>query len=314
MQKLLLVIGLGRFFALPATVCGVLLGVALGGYWGWSALWITLSATFLMAYAHTFNTFLDYAWTGLDKGTEEERSRGKVYTKGQQVIAAGKMSAGIVLLVGLIYAVISVVFLGFSIFTLPDATATSGWIFAVLWFVTSLCTFFYSWGKLHFLCETALGLGFGPFAVMLGMATQPHPDFLRAFLAGMPFLVIWGFAAEFVDQAIDAEPNLPRGLKNLGAMAWKNYVSIPLFTGFLFAMAYIVQMALILGGVIAPLTGLSLVAFPLVAYGLVMLCDRKDRLDPRQMPSFEFSKVGVMLLLLAVFVHMAGFLAGQILG
>lgn len=162
-------------------------------------------------------------------------------------------------------------------------------------------TFWYSWGKLHYQCELALGVGFGPIACMMGMASQPNPDFLVAFLAGIPFLILWGFAAEFVDQAIDAEPNWPRGLRNLGALAWKNNISIPLFVGILFIMAYIAQVFLIVGGVLAPLTGLSLVAFPLIAYGLVIMGN-------------ELNKTGIMLLLLACFVHMVAFTAGQIVG
>ncbi|TET17994.1 MAG: hypothetical protein E3J81_01045, partial [Dehalococcoidia bacterium] len=77
-------IGLGRFFALPIVVCSVLLGVALGGHWSWLSAMVALGAIFQMAYAHSFNTLLDFEWTGFDRGAEEERSKGKVYTHGQQ--------------------------------------------------------------------------------------------------------------------------------------------------------------------------------------------------------------------------------------
>ncbi|MBA7684072.1 hypothetical protein ES703_92462 [subsurface metagenome] len=287
-------IGLGRFFALPACVCAVLLGIALGGHWSWLSAMVVLGAIFQMAYAHSFNTLLDYSWTGLDKGTEEERSRGKVYTKAQQPIAAGILTPKEVLANGLIYLAISAIFIGIV------AWKVSPLIWAI-WGVTALCTFWYSYGKLHYQCELALGMGFGPFAVMIGMASQPNPDFLAAFLAGIPFLILWGFAAEFVDQATDAEPNWPRGLRNLGALAWKNNVSVPLFTGFLFSMAYLAQFALVAGGILAPLTGLSLIAFPLIAYGLLIMGN-------------DFNKKGIVLLLLAIFVHMVAFTIGQIVG
>lgn len=287
-------VGLGRFFALPCVVCAVLLGCTLGGSLSWLSAMVVLAAIFQMAYSHSFNTLLDYSWTGFDKGTEEERSKGKVYTKGQQAIAAGKLVPRAVLINGLVYLAISAVFIGIV------AWKVSLIIWA-LWAVASLVTFWYSWGKLHYQCELALGIGFGPLAVMLGMASQPNPDFLLAFLAGIPFLILWGFAAEFVDQATDAEPNWPRGLRNLGALAWKNNVSVPLFTGFLFIIAYLAQMALIVGGVLAPLTGLSFIAFPLIAYGLLIMGN-------------EFNKMGIMLLLLSVFVHMIAFLIGQAIG
>lgn len=287
-------IGLGRFFALPAAACAVLLGIALGGHWSWLSVMVVLAAVFEMAYAHSFNTLLDYSWTGLDKGAEDERSKGKVYTKAQQPIAAGKLTPKAVLANGLVYLAISAVFVGIV------AVKVSPVIWAI-WALGALMTFWYSWGKLHYQCELALGVGFGPVACMMGMASQPNPDFLLAFLAGIPFLILWGFAAEFVDQATDAEPNWPRGLRNLGALAWKNNVSIPLFVSFLFIMAYVAQMFLIIGGVLAPLTGLSLVAFPTIAYGLLIMGN-------------DFNRVGIILLLLSAFIHMVAFTAGQIIG
>lgn len=287
-------IGLGRFFALPAALCAVLLGVALGGHWSWLTVMVCLAATFQMAYSHSFNTLLDYSWTKFDKGREEERSRPKAYTKGQQAIAAGGLSPRGVLINGLVYLAISAAF-----------TAVVSWqvspIIWAIWAATSLVTFWYSYGKLHYQCELALGIGFGPLAVMLGMASQPNPNFLVALLAGIPFLILWGFAAEFVDQAIDAEPNYPRGLRNLGALAWKNNISVPLFTAFLFTVAYLAQLFLIAAGILAPLTSLSLIAFPLTAYGLLILGN-------------NFNKKGVLILLLGVFIHMIALLIGQILG
>jgi len=293
-EKIKTHIGLGRFFALPCAVCAVLLGCTLGGNLSWLSAMVALAAVFQMAYSHSFNTLLDYSWTGFDRGVEEERSRGKVYTKGQQAIAAGRLSSRGVLINGLVYLAISAIFVAVVAWKVAP-------IIWAIWAGGALITFWYSWGKLHYQCELALGIGFGPLACMLGMASQPNPDFLLAFLAGIPFLIIWGFAAEFVDQAIDAEPNWPRGLRNLGALAWRNNVSVPLFVSFLFIMGYLAQAFLILGGVLVPLTGLSLVAFPFVAYGLLIMGN-------------HFNKGGIMLLLLAAFIHMVGFTAGQIVG
>lgn len=245
---------LGRFFALPVAVGAVLLGIALGGNWSWLSAMVALGAIFQMAFAHSFNTLLDYSWTGFDKGTEEERSKGKVYTKGQQAIAAGIMSPREVLVNGLVYLAISAVFIGIVAWQVSP-------VIWVIWGVMALMTFGYSWGKLHWSCEFFLGLGFGPLAVMLGMASQPNPDFLLAFLAGIPVLILFGYGAETMDQYTDAEPNWPRGLRNLGALVWKNNVSISMFIVWLLSATFLSQLFLIAGGVLHPLTALSLITF-----------------------------------------------------
>lgn len=247
-------IGLGRFFALPVAGCAVLLGVALGGHWSWLSAMVALGATFQMAYAHSFNTLLDYCWTGLDKGEEKERSQGKLYTKGQQVIAAGIMGPGEVLLNGLVYLAISAAFIGVV------AWKVSAVIWPI-WAVMSLMTFWYSWGKLHYQCELALGIGFGPLAVMIGMASQPHPDFLLAFLAGIPILVLWGYGAETMDQFVDAAPNWSRGLRNFGALVWINEVSISTFLTWMLCITFISQFILIAAGLVHSLTALTLITF-----------------------------------------------------
>lgn len=285
---------LPRWFALPAAACAVALGCILGGVPGWLIAVAIVCGAFLMAGAHSFNSFLDKEWTHFDEGLVGERSKEKVYTEGQNVIMAGLVSSREVLINALSWYVLSAgVAVVISIYGSP-------WVW-LPWTLTALCTFFYSWGKMHYLCETALGLGFGSFAVMLGICGSPKPDLLIAFLAGLPFLVLWGFMAEFVDQATDAEPNWGKGLRNLGSLAWKNNVSVPLFTGFLLAMAYLVQIALIAGGTLVPMTALSLVAFPLLAYGLLIMGN-------------DFNKKGIVILLLAIFVHMIAFTVGQAVG
>jgi len=286
-------IGLGRFFALPAAVCAVLLGIALGGNWSWLSAMVVLAAIFEMAYAHSFNTWLDYSWTGFDKGTEEERSKGKVYTKAQQPIAAGILTPKEVVANGLVYLAISAIFVGIVAWQVSP-------VIWVIWVVTALCTFWYSWGKLHYQCEMALGVGFGPFAVMLGMASQPSPDFLLAFLAGIPFLILWGYGAETIDQWSDAEPNWPRGLRNWGALLWKNNVSISMFLVWLLVITFLSQLFLIAGGVLAPLTAISLISFIPLSFCLLYL--ERDL------------KVGVLWGLGGIFVHMLLLVVGQIVG
>jgi len=286
-------IGLGRFFALPCAVCSVLLGVALGGHWTWLSAMVVFGAIFQMAYSHSFNTLLDYSWTGFDKGTEEERSKGKVYTKGQQAIAAGKLSPRGVLINGLVYLAISAVFIGIV------AWKVSALIWAV-WGAGALCTFWYSWGKLHYQCELALGIGFGPLACMMGMASQPNPDFLLAFLASMPFLILWGYGAESLDQYVDADVNWARGLRNFGALLWKNNVSMTAFFCWLLSLTFLSQLFLIIGGVLAPLTGIALATF--IPFSFCLLYIEKDQ------------KKGIIWGLGGIFLYSALLVVGQIIG
>lgn len=286
-------IGLGRFFALPVAVFSVLLGIALGGNWSWLSAMVCLGASFEMAYAHSFNTLLDYSWTGFDKGTEQERSRGKVYTEGQQAIAAGKMSPREVLANGLGYLAVSAIFIGIV------AWKVSPVIWAV-WGVTALVTFLYSWGKLHYQCELALGIGFGPLAVMMGMASQPNPDFVLAFLAGIPVLILWGFGAETMDQYTDAEPNWPRGLRNIGALVWKNNASIATVVSWLIVITYLSQLALIFCGVLHPLTLISFITFLPFLLCMVLLDERP--------------KVGILWGLAGIYLYGVLLFVGQAAG
>lgn len=286
-------LGLGRFFALPACVCAVLLGCTLGGSLSWLSAMVVLAAIFEMAYAHSFNTLLDYSWIGFDKGVEEERSKGKVYTKAQQPIAAGKLTPRGVLVNGLVYLAISAIFVGIVAWKISP-------VIWAIWAGTALCTFWYSWGKLHWNCELALGTGFGPLAVMLGMASQPNPDFLTAFLAGIPFLILWGYGAETIDQWTDAEPNWPRGLRNCGALVWRNNISISMFLAWLVVITFLSQLFLIASGVLAPLTALSLISF--LPFSFCLLYLEKDL------------KIGVLWGLGAIFLHMILLTVGQIVG
>ncbi|MDO9333791.1 MAG: prenyltransferase [Dehalococcoidales bacterium] len=299
---------LPRWFGLPAAVCAVLLGVALGGHWGWLTAMVTLSAIFQMAYAHTFNALLDYSWTGLDRGAKEERSQGKPYTFGQQVIADGILTPREVFAAGLAYLAISA---GFA--------AVVSWkvspIIWAIWVPLALCTFLYSYGKLHYFCEAALGLGFGPLAVMLGASAAHHPDFKDAFLAGLPFALLFGYAAEIADQWLDAEPNIPKGLKNIGALLYRKdprdrYLAPVL--GLFFSLAYICQLGLVLSHVLEAETCLSLWALP---FFVLCLSTISHDLGVTQCTArSSLGKVGIFMGLGGIFIFMTLLLVGQIVG
>lgn len=293
-QKLMAhLITLPRWFALPAVVTSVLLGCILGGELNYLSVIVCFTALFLMAGAHSWNSYLDKEWTHFDEGAVEERSKEKTYTIGQSVIAKGILAPRMVAVNATIWYIIS------AVLTAVIAIKVSPIIWAI-WVPAALCTVFYSWGKLHNMAETALGLGFGPFAVMLGMATQSNPNFLTAFLAGLPLFFVWGWTAEFVDQAIDAEHNWPRGLRNLGAYAWKNNISVPLLTLILLMFGYMIQAGLVIGGILAPMTFLTFIAFPIACYAVVILGD-------------DFNKKGLIIGLFAALVYTIALPVGQLI-
>lgn len=287
---------LPRWFGAPPAMAAVALGCLLAddigdGISGWLMVVAVLSGLFLMAWAHSMNTFLDYCWTKLDQGMEDERSKPKSYTVGQQVIADGTMKPREVFLNALTWLIISA---GLAVIIHIEG---SPWVW-LPWALVALCTFWYSWGKLHYQCELALGFGFGSFAVMFGMTTAENPELWDAFLAGVPFLIIFGFAAEVVDQAFDADANWERGLRNLGAYCYANNVSVVQTTAWLIAMGYISQVAMITLGILAPESMMTLWTMPLIVYGLVVMGEK-------------FNKVGVLMLLGAVFAFNILLVVGQ---
>ena len=80
---------LPRWFALPVFAAPAILGGLLSGGMTFNS-WLGVIGTMLvMAGGHSFNSFLDYSWTGLDRGEATERSAEKDYAGGQSVIAAG---------------------------------------------------------------------------------------------------------------------------------------------------------------------------------------------------------------------------------
>ena len=132
------------------------------------------------------------------------------------------------------------------------------------------------------------------------MASQPNPDYLLAFLAGIPILIIWGYGAETMDQFIDAEPNWPRGLRNFGALVWKNKVSISMFIVWLLCATFLSQLFLIAAGVLRPLTALSLITFIPFSFCLIFL-----EMKP---------KVGIIWGLGGIYLYALLLFLGEVLG
>ncbi|GAI71085.1 unnamed protein product, partial [marine sediment metagenome] len=105
-----------------------------------------------MAGSHSFNSFLDYSWTGLDKGEVEDRSAEKDYCGGQNIIEAGIVTAREVALNAVGWYVLSaapVIYLA----------AKVDWPILPVWVISMLITFWYSSAKFNWTHELALFMG-----------------------------------------------------------------------------------------------------------------------------------------------------------
>ena len=244
---------LPRWFGLPGAVASVALGGVLAGQPPGLIALACLAGALMMAYSHSWNSFHDWV-SGLDQGAETERSHAKPYTSGQNIIAQGVVGLWEVFAVTLAYLLLS------ALATVFLATWTTPWVW-LPWCLVAACAPLYSWGKFTYSCELVLGLGFGPFAVMFGAAVAPGPEMLRAFLAGIPFGLVFGFMAELVDQYLDADVNVPKGLRNLGALCWRRGWGL----GWMLCLMAVVTM-----GVHAALLGLSVLS-PMTVFTLPLL-------------------------------------------
>ena len=209
---------LPRWFGLPAVALMVTLGGLVASTHVYPLVLANIAGALLMAFAHTWNSFQDWA-SGLDQGPPEERSRPKPYTSGQNLIARGIVSQNETLLVALVYLALSAVVTGY----LADATTPWVWL---PWAIAVPCAPLYSFGKFWYGCEFFLTLGFGPAAAMLGAASAPGPELWRAALASLPMGILFGYGAEIVDQYLDAAPNVPKGLRNIGAWTWRHQIPL----------------------------------------------------------------------------------------
>lgn len=286
------VVTLPRWFALPAALASLSLGWLLGEsgkiiYF----LSVILLGTLLMWNTHSGNSAFDYTLTGFDKGKEHERSKRKLYTGSQSVIASGLLSE-------------REVWINYfaTLFACLVLTFYLSLIFPAIWLpviLILLCSPWYSYAKKLYHCEIPLGLGFGPFAVMLGNSVSQSPDLLKAFLAGIPFMIMWGFVAEAVDQFIDADVNWKRGLRNIGALIWRYNIPLSPALLFLVFISYLAQFFIISLGILSAFTLLSLIALP----GLLT--------SARILGKGVEIKKGIILGLLSIFLFGALITAGQ---
>ncbi|MDD3102536.1 MAG: prenyltransferase [Patescibacteria group bacterium] len=293
---------LPRWFAAPAAACAIWLGCILTGTAGWLMALAMLSSVLVMAWGHSMNTALDWL-TGIDQ-EDGPTSKPKSYTAGNQVIVTEQLSTEAVLANAICWLALSFAF------ALVVAINASWWIM-LPWGLSALVTFFYSLGKLCYGCETALGLGFGPFAVMMGAAASTgftFSDFGPAFMAGLAYGWVFGFGAEFIDQYFDADQNWDSGLRNMGALAWKAGVHPATFTAVLVALAYVIQIALVIGGYLAPLTLSTLAVMPPFVYCTLALARAKPDVKAAEV---SFDNKAIMLTMFVMFLWMLALVISQ---
>jgi hypothetical protein len=210
---------LPRWFAAPFFGASILLGAVLaGGSFSDLKTWLVLvSGLFIMAGGHSFNSLLDYAWTGLDKGKTEDRSAEKSYTGGQNLLGKGLVSEIEVAINANSWYILSAV----PLTVIGVISDPSLWIWLV-WILGCLNTFWYSWSKFNWTHELALGVAVGPLPILLGMfAVNPSPPVMTGILASVPFAIVLSFLGLALDEWPDAEANLKKGVKSVAFMVWK---------------------------------------------------------------------------------------------
>ena len=285
---------LPRWFATPFFGGVLLLGAVLAGGINANA-WIGLAAgLLLMAGSHSFNSFLDYSWTGLDKGKVEDRSAEKDYCGGQNIIEAGIVAPREVALNAVGWYVLSAV-------PVIYLAAKVGWPILPVWVLSMLITFWYSKAKFNWTHELALFMGAGPLAALIGMySVTPDPQWWIGIAAGAPSGIILSFLGLALDEYPDAEANLKKGVKSVAYKVWAYGIDLGFYLLTWVAFVYILQLFLIVAGILEPLTWLTFAMVPFFISGMVFL--KRD-----------FRKTAGMLVLLGALYPLL-MLAGQILG
>jgi 1,4-dihydroxy-2-naphthoate octaprenyltransferase len=217
-----------------------------------------------MAGGHSFNSFLDYAWTGLDKGEPEDRSAEKDYSGGQSIIAAGIVSQKEVAFNAITWyllALIPLIYLAWNV----------GWQILLIGILGMLVTFAYSKSKFNWTHEMVLGISSGPFAVLAGMfATTSSPPWVTGLVVSVPFLILISFVGLAIDEWPDAEANLKKGVKSISYKVWEYGVSLEWYVTSWLLFMYMYQIFLIATDILQPLSAISFLTWPLFISFLVL--------------------------------------------
>jgi 1,4-dihydroxy-2-naphthoate octaprenyltransferase len=256
---------LPRWFTAPFFALSALMGAVLAGSITLNSWLGVVGLLFIMAGANSFNSFLDYAWTGLDRGNAEERSGKKIYTAAQNLVAAGEVSLKAIVINALGWYLLALVVLVYLAFQ-------SGWPVLVTGCLGLLITFWYSWGKLNWTHELALAIGVGPVSALVGMlATNPQADWVRGILGAIPFSIVFSFCGLALDEWGDAEADLKKGVKSLVHKVWEYGISLEWYLTSWVSFLLLYQLLLIILGIYRPLTGLTFLFWPLLMACIIFL-------------------------------------------
>jgi len=267
---------LPRPFAIPFFGASLMLGVVLaGGDFSTIYPWIGLIAGLLiMAGGHSFNSYLDYAWTGLDKGETENRSAEKSYTGGQNVIETGQVTLKGVLYNALAWYVVALI-------PLLYLSIKVGWWILLVGLLGMSVTFWYAKAKFNWTHELALGVGVGPIALLIGMfSVSGSPPWVVGIIASFPIAIILSFAGLALDEWPDAEANLKKGVKSIAYKVWEYHVDLGSYLAWWIIAMYVYQVFLITIGIFAPLTGITFILLPVFLGLSVMIKGSFEKFAP----------------------------------
>jgi len=256
---------LPRWFATPLFGASAVLGGLLSGGMTLNSWLGVIGSLLIMAGGHSFNSLLDYAWTGLDKGEPAERSAEKDYAGGQSVIAAGIVSVR-----GVAFNAITWYLLALA--PLIYLALNVGWPILIIGFLGMLVTFGYAKAKFNWTHELVLGIGAGPLAVLGGMfATSGSPPWVTGLVVSVPSAILISFIGLAIDEWPDAEANLKKGVKSIAYKVWENGVSLEWYLSSWLLFMYLYQVFLISIGILVPLSAISFFTWPFLMAFLVLL-------------------------------------------
>ncbi len=256
---------LPRWFAMPLFAAPAILGGLLSGGMTINS-WLGVIGTMLvMAGGHSFNSYLDYAWTGLDRGPESERSAEKDYAGGQSVIASGIVSSSEVALNAIGWYALALVPLAY-------VAIHVGWPILLVAVLGFSVTFAYARSKFNWTHEIVLGTAAGPLAVLAGMfATTSSPPWGTGLAVSVPSGILISFIGLAIDEWPDAEANLKKGVKSIAYKVRENGVSLEWYLSSWLLFTFMYQIFLIAIGLLAPLSAISFVVWPVLMSILVLL-------------------------------------------